>query len=110
LRDEYEEFRRRGAEVICIAPHDLAESKRLVDELKLPFPVLADENRAVFLTYDVQSRLLSLGQRPAVYVVDRSGVIRWAHRGTQQWDIPSNRAILTVLDDLVAERSGQRSR
>jgi len=105
LRDEYEEFQRRGAEVICIAPHDVAETRSLVDELGLPFPVLADDNRAVFLEYDVQSRLWSLGQRPGVYVIDRKGIIRWAHLGTQQWDIPSNQDVLAILDILTTESS-----
>ena len=86
--------------MVCVAPHDLAESQRLVEELKLPFPVLADDNRSVFLAYDVQSRAWSLGQRPAVYVVDRDGDICWAHLGWQQWDIPSNTQVLAVLDGL----------
>lgn len=104
MRDDYEQFRRRGAEVACLAPHDVAGSRQLVDELGLPFPVLADEKRAIFKSYDVQSRLWSLGQRPAVYVVDRVGVIRWAHLGTQQWDIPTNAQVLAVLDRLATEK------
>lgn len=103
MRDDYAEFRRRGAEVVGIAPHDVAEAHRLVQDLKIPFPILADDNRAVFLAYDVQSRPWSLGQRPAVYVVDRAGVIRWAYLGWQQWDIPTNAQVLAVLDDLAAE-------
>ncbi len=106
MRDDYAEFRRRGAEVVGIAPHDVAETRRLVQDLKIPFPVLADDNRAVFLAYDVQSRPWSLGQRPAVYVIDQTGVIRWAHRGWQQWDIPPTAQILRILDALAAETPG----
>ncbi len=95
--------------MIGIAPHDVPEAHRLVQDLKIPFPILADDNRAVFLTYDVQSRAWSLGQRPAVYVVDRAGVIRWAHLGWQQWDIPTNAQVLAVLDDLAAERPVEKS-
>lgn len=96
--------------MVCIAPHDVAVARELVGELKLPFPVLADDSREVFLTYDVTSRPWSLGQRPAVYVVDRAGVIRWAHVGWQQWDIPTNHEVLGALDVLAMdEGSGVRS-
>jgi peroxiredoxin len=99
LRERYDEVRRRGAEIVCIAPHGLAASRELVADLDLPFPVLADEYGAIFRAYDVQSRLWSLGQRPGLYVVDRHGEIRWAHVGWQQWDIPPLETVLAVLDE-----------
>lgn len=100
MRDEYDKFRWRGAEVVCVAPHDLDETQQLVQELALPFPVVADDDRAVFLEYAVSSRWESLGQRPGMYVIDREGVIFWSHVGRQQWDIPSNSEVLAVLDRL----------
>jgi peroxiredoxin Q/BCP len=102
LRDDYAEFERRHVAVLAIAPHSLAEATEVAAELELPFPVLADETRQVFLTYDVQSKVWSLGQRPAVFLIDPSGTIRWAHQGTQQWDIPENSAVLAALDRLIA--------
>jgi len=48
----------------------------------------------VFDAYDVASRLSSLGQRPAVFVVDRQGIVRFDSIGTQQWQIPSNDTVL----------------
>jgi hypothetical protein len=41
-----------------------------------------------------------LGQRPAVFVVDRSGTIRLDAVGTQQWQIVSNDKVLGVLSSL----------
>ena len=52
-----------------------------------PFPLLADPQRAVYLAYGVESRLLSLGQRPALFSIDRSGLVRYAFLGTQQWQL-----------------------
>jgi peroxiredoxin Q/BCP len=100
LRERYEEFRRRGAEIICLAPHDLVATQQLVAELDLPFPVLADEYRSVFRTYDVQARLWSLGQRPGLYVVDRQGEVHLVHVGWQQWDLPSVDRVLQVVEEL----------
>ena len=105
MRDDYEQFKSRGAEVVCIAPHDLSETRQLVESLRLPFPVLADGERKVFQAYDVASRAWSLGQRPGLYVLDFRGIIRFAHVGWQQWDIPSNRQVLDVLDSLDPQAS-----
>ena len=102
MRDDYEQFKRQGAEIICVAPHDLTDTRQLVAELNLPFPVLADEERKVFETYDVASSAWSLGQRPGLYVIDSQGIIRFAHVGWQQWDIPRNREVLAELEKIDA--------
>jgi peroxiredoxin len=106
LRDDYPLFRDRGAEVLGIAPHNLEDVEALVESMALPFPVAADPERAVFAIYDVQNRILSLGQRPGLYVVDRQGVVRFAHLGWQQWDLPANAEVLDVLDRLEAGSAG----
>ena len=43
---------------------------------------------------------MSLGQRPALFVVDRDGIVQFDSVGTQQWQIPSNDNVLTVLSSL----------
>ncbi len=103
MRDDYSAFRARGAEIVCVAPHSLTETSRLAAELRLPFPVLADPGHRVFDAYGVHRRLLSLGQRPAVYVVDHNGRIRYAHVGRQQWEIPPSSRVLAVLDSLAGK-------
>ena len=59
-----------------------------------------DGGTVVFDAYDVVSTMMSLGQRPALFVVDRSGTVRFDSIGTQQWQIPSNDNVLTVLSSL----------
>jgi peroxiredoxin len=98
LRDEIEAFRARGAQIVCVAPHGIDDVREIRERDSLPFPVLANEDRDVFRAYDVASTLLSLGQRPAVFVVDAEGDVRFAYVGTQQWDIPENARVLECLD------------
>jgi hypothetical protein len=40
---------------------------------------------------------LSLGQRPALFVIDQDGIVRFDTVGTQQWQIPTNQQVLQVL-------------
>jgi hypothetical protein len=42
----------------------------------------------------VESRAISLGQRPGLFVIDREGTVRYSHIGWQQWDIPKNSEVL----------------
>jgi hypothetical protein len=48
----------------------------------------------------VISTILSLGQRPALFVVDAEGIVRFDSIGGQQWEIPTNENVLSVLASL----------
>jgi peroxiredoxin Q/BCP len=100
LRDDHDQFRDAGASILAIAPESVASVDRYVREHSVPFALVSDADHAVFDAYDVASRALSLGQRPAVFVVDRDGIVRFDSVGTQQWQIPTNRQVLHRLTTL----------
>ena len=85
---------------MAIAPDTAEGVAKFVQGNEYPFSLLADENHVVFDAYDVVSTLMSLGQRPALFVVDQEGVVRFDSIGTQQWQIPSNDNVLAVLSAL----------
>ena len=103
MRQDYAQFRSRDAEILAIAPDTLGNARAYFQKHTLPFPGLVDNTHAVYDQYDVQSRLLSLGQRPGLFIVDKAGIVRYAYLGTQQWEIPSNREVLNQLDKLKEE-------
>jgi peroxiredoxin len=86
--------------VLAIAPDDAAGVAKFVRNDPYPFSLLPDSEHSVFDAYDVVSTLMSLGQRPALFVVDASGTVRFDSIGTQQWQIPSNENVLKVLAGL----------
>lgn len=100
MRDDYERYSDLGAEILAISAEPAASSEAYLRSHPLPFPTLIDEEHTVFDAYDATSRLLSLGQRPALFVVDTGGIIRFEEVGAQQWNIPSNRTVLGVLASL----------
>lgn len=85
---------------MAIAPHTVEEAAAFAGERDYPFPMLCDPGLDVFRAYDVQSKLASLGQRPAVFVIDAEGVVRFDSVGSQQWQIPSVDELLGVLSAL----------
>ena len=100
MRDDIERFTAVGARVVAIAPDTVEGVAKFIRGNEYPFPLLPDEEHVVFDAYDVVSTLMSLGQRPALFVVDGAGVVRFDSIGTQQWQIPSNDNVLAVLSDL----------
>jgi peroxiredoxin Q/BCP len=97
LRDDIDTFSQAGAQVVAVAPDTPDGVARFTRDNDYPFPLLADAEHRVFDAYDVINKLSSLGQRPAVFVVDRTGIVRFDSIGKQQWQIPSNENVLTVV-------------
>ena len=100
MRDRIEEFESRGARVIAIAPDTLENAREFFERRELPFTCLPDPDREVFRQYDVKSAMVSLGQRPGLFIVDAEGIVRYAHLGWQQWEIPTIDETLKQLDAL----------
>ncbi len=100
MRERYGEFQERGAEVLAIAPDTLERARGYFQRHNIPFPCLPDPDRQVYRLYDVKSAMVSLGQRPGLFVIDAQGVVRYAYLGWQQWEIPSIDETLRQLDAL----------
>jgi peroxiredoxin Q/BCP len=100
LRDDYERFTALGAEVLAISAESPRRSDAYLRSHPLPYPTLIDEDHAVFDAYDVTSRMVSLGQRPGLFVLDAEGVVRFEEVGAQQYNIPPNEKVLGVLESL----------
>ncbi len=102
MRQDYEQFRASGAEVITIGPDTPERFRRYWAEHRLPFLGLADPAHRVARLYGQEVKLLKLGRLPAVVVVDRQGIIRAVHYGDSMRDIPPNETVLTMLAALGA--------
>ena len=100
MRDDIAKFDAAGATVVTIAPDSAEGVARFVQGNAYPFALLADKDHSVFDAYDVISTMMSLGQRPALFVLDADGVVRFDSIGTQQWQIPTNDNVLKVLAQL----------
>jgi peroxiredoxin len=100
LREDIDKFTEAGATVVTVAPDTPEGVAGFVRDAPYPFALLADSEHTVFDAYDVVSTLMSLGQRPALFVVDTAGTVRFDSIGTQQWQIPSNENVLKVLAEL----------
>jgi peroxiredoxin len=100
LRQDYALFQQRGAEIIALGPDGPNAFKRYWQSEQIPFIGLPDIKSKVSDTYYQEVNLFKLGRMPAIFVIDRQGMIRYAHYGDSMKDIPPNQVILDVLDQL----------
>ncbi len=107
LRQDYSEFTRREAEIIVLGPDGPRAFQRFWQDENMPFIGLADIQSKVASRFYQEVNLLKLGRMPAVVVVDKHGCIRYKHYAAAMSDIPDNREILDVLDELRQEEDDQ---
>jgi peroxiredoxin Q/BCP len=100
LRQDYQQFVDRGAEVVVVGPDDERAFRDYWQKEDLPFVGLADPGSAVARLYGQKVKLLKFGRLPALMVIDKTGQIRQKHYGESMSDIPPNAEVLAVLDGL----------
>ncbi len=100
LRQDYEQFVQRGAEILVVGPEGPEAFARYWEAERLPFVGLPDPEHVVLKRYGQEVNLFKLGRMPAQAIVDREGVVRWIHYGHSMSDIPSNEELLALLEGL----------
>jgi peroxiredoxin Q/BCP len=88
-------------QVVAVVAQSAAAVRRYVEESGLPFNILVDSSREVLKAYGVWHRLgLDAWNiaRPALFLIDRSGAIRYSFIGDSQEEFPSPDEISTALD------------
>ena len=79
FRDQYEDFKDLGAEVVGVSMDDEASHQKFAQKHRLPFPLLADAGGKIRKLYEVP-RLFGFLPLPGrvTYVIDGEGKIRYA--------------------------------
>lgn len=103
LRQRYNAYAQRGAEIIVVGPEDRETFARHWRRERFPFVGVPDPEHEIANSYDQEVNLLKLGRMPTVIVIDRQGRIRFQHHGESMKDIPADGDILALLDRLNEE-------
>lgn len=76
LRDQYEEFKSIGAEVIGISGDSVPAHRKFASKYDLPFILLSDSDKSLRRLFGVKTNLLGLLPGRVTYIVDKSGYIQ----------------------------------
>ncbi|WP_204378278.1 peroxiredoxin [Hymenobacter lapidarius] len=77
FRDQYEDFKDLGAEVVGVSSDSEKSHQKFTAKHNLPFELLADENGTVRKLYEVPRAMLGLLPGRVTFVIDKDGVIQY---------------------------------
>jgi peroxiredoxin Q/BCP len=103
LRQDYEQFNRRDAEIVVIGPEGPEEFTKFWNDKDMPFVGLPDPEQRVLRQFGQEIKLLKAGRMPAQLIIDKAGVARYVHYSDSMNDIPQNQELLALIDDLKKE-------
>jgi peroxiredoxin len=104
LRQDYQQFVDRNAEVIAIGPEDKKSFGDWWRAEHMPFTGIPDPDHTIAKLYGQQFKPFKFGRMPAMVVIDVEGNIRYSHYGESMSDIPLDEEIFSVLDKLNREK------
>jgi peroxiredoxin Q/BCP len=97
------EYVARGAQVVTVVAQTSDVVRRYVEDTGLPFNILIDQSRDVLKAYGVWHKLgLDAWNiaRPALFLIDRSGSIRYSFVSESQEEFPTHEVILKELEQV----------
>jgi peroxiredoxin Q/BCP len=100
LHQDYDKFTEKDTIIVAIGPESVNSFKTYWDENSLKFYGIPDEKLSVLKLYDQKVNIFKLGRMPAQMLVDKMGMLRYAHYGHSMKDIPENSEILELIDKL----------
>ena len=107
LRLDYQEFQQLNAQVIVIVPNGPLSILRFWSENDIPLSDFGDKGAKAAEQFGIRTRRLGLAASfalftPAVFVVDRAGIIRYAHYEKSYLSEPDNQMPLALLGTIAA--------
>jgi methyl-accepting chemotaxis protein len=96
-----------GVQIVTVVAQSSSAVRRYIEDTGLPFNILIDESRDVLKTYGVWQRFgLDAWNiaRPALFLIDQSGEIRYSFIGESQEEFPDHDEIRKAIQTLNAER------
>ena len=77
FRDQYEDFKDLGAEVVGISSDSEKSHQKFTQKHRLPFELLADTDGKVRTLYEVPRAMLGLLPGRVTFVIDKNGIIQY---------------------------------
>ena len=82
FRDQYEDFKELGAEVIGISSDSVLSHQKFVSKFNLPFILLSDFDKKIRKAFGVSRDYLGLIDGRTTYVVDKNGIVQYIFDST----------------------------
>lgn len=82
FRDQYEDFKALGAEVIGISSDSFKSHEKFANKHQLPFVLISDEDKKIRKEFGVPNDFFGLIPGRTTYVTDKNGIIQFIFDST----------------------------
>lgn len=109
ISQDYPEFKELGATIVVVSSEEIVKGKELLQKLGLPFALLSDTQFEGIDRYGVRdwsphemtrARGITSHSKPAAFIIDEAGIVRYKHVGKNAPDRPKNEDLLGVLREI----------
>lgn len=100
LRKDHEKFKELNAVLYAILPDNLENAQKFESEYAQEYPIYYDNKKKVNKMLKQEVKPLKLGRMPALLIIDKHAIIRYAYYSDSMDDIPQNEEIFKILENL----------
>ncbi len=100
LRQDYKKITNLDTAIVVAGPDNAKQFAKYWQKHNLQFIGLPDPKHKVLKLFGQEVNLFKLGRMPAQVIVDKNGIVRYAHYGHAMSEIPDNDEIIGILDEI----------
>ncbi len=100
LHQDYDCFVDLGVALVVVGPEGPKAFASYFEKNDLPFIGLPDPKGGVLKLFGQEVNLFKLGRLPAQVLIDRQGIVRYAHYGNGMSDIPDNETLIRMIEEV----------
>lgn len=109
LSRDYSKFKNLNTQIIAVSNESIDKGKILIEKKDLPFILLSDPKLEGIDIYDVRVKNRDMYARmkrqeifaiPAIFIIDKKGIIRYSYIGKNYRDRPKNDKLLAILKEI----------
>lgn len=98
LAEDYDKIKQAGADLVAISVDDQSYAWSMGQTTGAKFQILSDSDKKVITSYGILNAEEHGGiAHPSIFILDKSGVIRFMHVGKDPQDRPSDEAIIEQI-------------
>jgi peroxiredoxin len=100
LHHDKSAFDERDTIIVVVGPEDHKKFQDYWVGKEFSFYGIPNGKETVMKDYEQDVKLLKAGRMPAQFLIDKEGIVRYAHFANSMKDIPDNKEILKIIDQL----------
>ena len=105
MAEDYDKIKQAGADLIAVSADEQSYAWSLGQTTGAKFQILSDSDKKVIISYGILNAEEHGGiAHPSIFIVDKTGRIRYLHVGKDATDRPSDEAILEEVKKVAATK------